>query len=1282
MSSLRSSREVFELYLLSIVFCSSIFQVNGRLHQLLFVKANNSHQRCPNNTEYTRCQTFSFYYKNLSLWCQENTEMLFEEGVHLLDEFVNASNCHNFTMTGTSRNASWFSDILPNPRCQIRCQGSNTGLYFEESATIHVSNLKFESCGGSLQLKTEKRVQLASALAFVSAQDLIIDNVLIINARGYALYTNNCFGMIMVTNSAFICSKSHPFANESGNANFRFQDSHKLNASSNNTNLTIESSSFMYGERSSSLFIGAAGGINVYINSVSRVSVVIFNVTARGNKGTNGNFALYIGDQGIGRGSSIVINNSHILDGYGIKGGGLRFWSHYSHKSAIIPVKSSHHEILTVINSVFHNNSGHNIGGAMYIGYYNNGTIENNDGTLRQTTIRNCNFTKNSGNGAAMEIIEHLLSARHAIPLFQTSIENCIFDRNFRPDYVDGPIVDLISVDVTISNSIFRGSNASVLTLRNTYLNLRNEVVFKNNTALIGAAIKLCDSSLIFGHNGTNVTFENNRARKGGAIYIQQSCMDTSSLCFFQPHFPKSTYIEDFRNLVSLTFKNNVAEIVGDDIYGGELDRCSTIVPFKSKSDSIHSSYLPYKEIIQEVFHMQGEIESRIASNPLQACLCPQEDDRVNFTCKNKLHQIYVYPGEHFELSMVTVGQMNSSAFGTINATLRSENTSNHVLDRKKNLIPSTGCTTYIFSVKSNHKSAQIDFTAYTSELATRYKIETLTLHVNLLQCPIGFELSQSPHYKCICSSQLTKYLLDHTRYAYSPVLCNITSRVISVPQGRLWFGCFDPSYKNDTTNCTSLALTPNCNYYCSRHPIDIINVSISNLDSQCSPHHTGVMCGACQKGYSRILGNVYECRKDCNNTNLIFLVPLFFASGFILVIVIMALNLTVTEGTLNGLLVYTMVIQTPNSYFPNNPTGLGNFCLLFISWINLTFGIKACFYEGMDGYQYTWVLFAHIFYLLFVQVVIIFLTRKFIFFTRLFGRNIIKVLATLFFLQYSNIIFAVSRTMQYATIHYSTANSTLPSKLVWYFDGNVPYLGLKHAPLFIMGMFWLVVLFLFVFSLLMIQCLQKQASLWCCRWTVRLRPFYEAFTGPCRDSYRFWPGFLLLIRSGLYLLNFLVPTYSDVFYQIKMFVTAAFCVVVMSLACIFPHGVYKRWPLNILEFSFFLNLCITSGILGVRSPHRSQYIVYTSVCIAAATFLGILLYYIHSQINNTKTWRKITARLHVYKKRIFKMKRSAKSIDSNEFEDTDTNEADHLLPHPLPPVVKFDHLREPLVES
>ena len=120
------------------------------------------------------------------------------------------------------------------------------------------------------------------------------------------------------------------------------------------------------------------------------------------------------------------------------------------------------------------------------------------------------------------------------------------------------------------------------MTLRSTILHLYNDILFANNTGIIGGALKLCDASIISARNGTKVKFLNNSARKGGAIYIQQACMDTTTLCFFQPSFPEGTPIKEFENHMNLTFVNNSANIAGDAIYGGDFDHCWTTVPYRN----------------------------------------------------------------------------------------------------------------------------------------------------------------------------------------------------------------------------------------------------------------------------------------------------------------------------------------------------------------------------------------------------------------------------------------------------------------------------------------------------------------------------------------------------------------------------------------------------------------------------------------------------------------------------------------------------------------------------
>ena len=115
------------------------------------------------------------------------------------------------------------------------------------------------------------------------------------------------------------------------------------------------------------------------------------------------------------------------------------------------------------------------------------------------------------------------------------------------------------------------------------------------------------------------------------------------------------------------------------------------------------------------------------------------------------------------------------------------------------------------------------------------------------------------------------------------------------------------------------------------------------------------------------------------------------------------------------------------------------------------------------------------------------------------------------------------------------------------------------------------------------------------------------------------------------------------------------------------------------LEFSFFLNLCITSALWTISEQH-SYVVVYISISIVMLTFLGILVYDISARTNLN-----ICARL--------KPKVSlTKVIEKIPFKDhikpyfcpselEDDSERTLLLPQPVSTVVRYrDH--EPLIDD
>ena len=87
--------------------------------------------------------------------------------------------------------------------------------------------------------------------------------------------------------------------------------------------------------------------------------------------------------------------------------------------------------------------------------------------------------------------------------------------------------------------------------------------------------------------------------------------------------------------------------------------------------------------------------------------------------------------------------------------------------------------------------------------------------------------------------------------------------------------------------------------------------------------------------------------------------------------------------------------------YFPSTET---NPLAVFIAWLNLDLGIETCFYNGMNAYAKAWLQFAFPVYIWLIAGLIIILSHKYRIAARLFGRNAVKVLATLFLLSFAKL--------------------------------------------------------------------------------------------------------------------------------------------------------------------------------------------------------------------------------------------------------------------------------------
>ena len=387
----------------------------------------------------------------------------------------------------------------------------------------------------------------------------------------------------------------------------------------------------------------------------------------------------------------------------------------------------------------------------------------------------------------------------------------------------------------------------------------------------------------------------------------------------------------------------------------------------------------------------------------------------------------------------------------------------------------------------------------------------------------------------------------------------------------------------------------------------DTVDIPLDNLDTQCASHRTGVVCGQCSDNYSLKLGSS-RCAQ-CSNHYLGLLIP-FALAGIVLIVFLSVFRLTVAYGMINSLILYANIVQVNRkAFFPIDGV---NILTVFIAWLNLDLGIETCFFDGLDAYIRTWLQFAFPFYIWILIGLIILTSRYSITVSKSIGTNPIAVLATLLLMSYSRILQVIINVYTFARLDYPDGE-----KIVWFKDGNVPYLCPKHLLLVIFTSLVIIFFFLpYTLLLLLGPCLYHISEGKCSRWLNKIKPLLDSYYAPYKKNTRYWTGFLLLVRCVLYL----VVTFSHI--QINH----SFSVIIVTFSGILSINwitgkIYNKTCISLIESSMYMNLILLS-VLSL-TPAKGTRLVFTLVGIMFVTMISIILYQFHHLY-----FRKVTGRM------------------------------------------------------
>ena len=408
-------------------------------------------------------------------------------------------------------------------------------------------------------------------------------------------------------------------------------------------------------------------------------------------------------------------------------------------------------------------------------------------------------------------------------------------------------------------------------------------------------------------------------------------------------------------------------------------------------------------------------------------------------------------------------------------------------------------------------------------------------INISFRPCPPGFSLSKDPPFRCDC---------NHLMKQLPGVKCYIQDQIIS-RSGLVWI----------STDGNETVTASNCPYnYCNREEV---NMTLEDPDSQCNFNHSGTLCGGCQPGLSLALGT-NQCL-HCPNTHFALLLPFALAGG-VLVCFIKDLDLTISQGTLNGLVFYANVVKA-NEYLLYNEKQT-NPLDVFIAWLNLDLGIETCFFNGLTAYGKTWLQFVFPLYIWSIAGLIIILAKYSDRVAKVMGNNSVPVLATIFLLSYAKLFRAIITALSFTML--STTHGRKP---VWSADGNLDYLGPEHVPLFVVAAATLLFLWLpYTLLLFLGQWLHRCNCRLITRMMMKIKPFLDAHYGPLNGNHRYWFWALLLEKTVILLISTLIPTNRT---NTTVF-SIALCVLMLTG---FAIVVYKSLAVATFNAVWFVNL-------------------------------------------------------------------------------------------------------------
>ena len=1224
------------------------------------------------------------------LQSQNNTEIVLQPGVHIIQEFHLINLTNNFTIIGLGQ----VGDTV------IIC-GKNNGLAFVYVHNLRLSNLKISGCGlGGVDLfdtvshlhgilfpifVTIPPMQVAVFLGICS--DVLLERVIIENTTGVGLISYNIMNNLTLVDVLFKNNTS-PLCDVESSESYSqtifyqlvgggfvmvyvdFINNDLLQQFSTNVDITISNSSFE-GNRDCSFtgyveqikpllpnignFLQSSGGGGLTILAAHgqfNFNVLMYNLSFIENIARFGS-GIHLSIFHNTKGNNITIDNCE-FDNNGyifavstyLGGGGISIIDDIENIYVNTSTLSDEpRNSVSIRHSKFIGNIGRSGGGvAIFSSGFSSPGIS--------MSFHTCNFSENEALvGAAVFVLANAALLKFRSP-FTILINNCVFENNFIARYYDYSTSTPYSSDgifsawnalLEISGEVMFSDNlGSAITAVGTNINVQSEANLKlyRNCGVYGAGMKLLQFSYLVVQQNSTTDFVNNSAQtKGGALYVDLITFNIFSLtgeydCFL--YFGEINFfcIPDSTDFFEC---DNVANFQGSIRFDGNTAPEGGVVYGSSLrlcSWALELRSMYPNSTVFEILYTNFSRQFYFSDKPDSVSIVASGISKLNVD-HNSLN---LMTGQRGNIKLEGLDEFNQTVVGVVSSRTQS------VFSAYQSLLDDTNFS-LLESQTQLHILGPNESSNVTIDIVSTETQALVEVSVNVLPCPVGFIYNNTLQ-QCMCNPMIVDYGVE----------CSVESGSFTAPDG-YWIGL-------ENNDSKSLLIIQYCyEDYCRRGE-KVIYPLIDDYSVQCSIgyYRSGLGCGKCDDGYSNVVGS-NRC-SDCSNAFLALIIVVAFL-GVLTVLAILtlaALKFTISDGYINGIIFYSNIVNHYTQVFITQQKF--TFFFMPFAWVSLDAGLPICFHSGFNPLEHTFLEYMFPMYLILIVIVIGFLPRCFKCHRKL-GLLTINTMATMLLLVYSSVSATCFRILA-LTVVYDTGTGT--ESLRWAGDPSVHYFQGFHAPL---GILAIIIILVYVIPLPLIllfpQILYRNKRM------NYLSPLYDTFWNPFKPKFRWWLGARLIFRT----VSFLLAAYA--YYPLNLFIMGLLVLALLYFHLIFQpfRGEWRNGVDAFFEFNLVFLFMGPVFFQGEKEQNSSEIYLVVILCTAYVAALSVTGYYVYRGIKQFKNK---------------KIERVATNVETDSppqvmiVTETEIDEFEvarsRILVKTPPNAVSFSVLREPLLES